>query len=983
MDKSELALIITAQAEQAISTLNRLNTQLNSMSKSLTALKSTTGTSLNGVNAGFNSFGKTVDGTSAKVSILGTRLDKLFKLMFSLYALRKVASFLFASYEQAVNYTETLNLFNTAIGSNLQDASKPYQDFIDKGRAFQEEMRATFGTNMQEMMNYQGMFTAISKSLGLTEKSAYMVGKSLNSLSLDLSSLYNRDIKTVNEALKSGLVGQTKPVRSLGMDITERTLNNELKSMGIRDRSVAQMSQTEKVILRYNTMLKQSAVAHGDFAKTIETPANQLRIFKNQLSEIKMWLGNVFYGTMAKILPFINGFAMALKEVIKTIALFFGFKENIFGGAQYDLSDAYGTDNLSSGLDDSVKNAKKLNKEIMGFDEINNISVPDSSTSGGGGVGTGIDPRLLNAMKEYENTMDGVRMKAIDIRDKIMEWLGFTKYTDLYTGETMFKYKGILATLKNMAESFWDLSTAGKIFVSLGIALFIANIVRQVKKLLNVLGASGLVKILKSIITPLGQIISNIKYFNQFNTGLNSSLKTSVQEWTKTATSIDKCKLALSGIIMSVSGLLLITNAFKSISENGLNFSNVLTLIVGALALVAGAISVVTAVAGTMTVSLAVATAGISLLIGAVAGIIAYFAVAKTKTQEYSDKLKELNTQAKDSFEITDGQITRLNQLTDELNTLVSSTGEVQKTDEKRVNYILTKVNQAYGTEYELIKGKIVLNGKEIKSNNDLMNNIEELMKKKRAESILNAYQDVYNEALREQNTLMQESMKVQDNSKLSDTEKKKRIKELKEQYDKNSVTIKNYEKLEQEYTYGTIDGITKATKKFYDDSKVSYDEAFTFVSKSAKIASKEVEALIGNKKITIKIDANTKDAVKRLNDFGKSLNKSGLGIKFYPLSVDGFAEGGFPTEGQMFFARESGPEMVGNIGNRTAVVNNDQIVQAVSQGVASAVSRVMGTMNNGNQTFELYIDGEKMTNTVIKKINSKTQQFGNSPLRG
>jgi len=87
------------------------------------------------------------------------------------------------------------------------------------------------------------------------------------------------------------------------------------------------------------------------------------------------------------------------------------------------------------------------------------------------------------------------------------------------------------------------------------------------------------------------------------------------------------------------------------------------------------------------------------------------------------------------------------------------------------------------------------------------------------------------------------------------------------------------------------------------------------------------------------------------------------------PSSPPTFAQGGFPDQGQMFIAREAGPELVGNIGGRTAVANNDQIVESVSAGVYSAVREAMGgiTGQGGGQSvnFNLYLDGRQITNTV------------------
>ncbi len=103
---------------------------------------------------------------------------------------------------------------------------------------------------------------------------------------------------------------------------------------------------------------------------------------------------------------------------------------------------------------------------------------------------------------------------------------------------------------------------------------------------------------------------------------------------------------------------------------------------------------------------------------------------------------------------------------------------------------------------------------------------------------------------------------------------------------------------------------------------------------------------------------------------------------KIPSLSIQWYAQGGFPEDGQLFIARESGAEMVGNIGGRTAVANNDQIVAAVSQGVYSAVVSAMnGENQNNNINLTVTLDGETVYKNVVKHNNQKTKQTGKSPL--
>ena len=85
-------------------------------------------------------------------------------------------------------------------------------------------------------------------------------------------------------------------------------------------------------------------------------------------------------------------------------------------------------------------------------------------------------------------------------------------------------------------------------------------------------------------------------------------------------------------------------------------------------------------------------------------------------------------------------------------------------------------------------------------------------------------------------------------------------------------------------------------------------------------------------------------------------------------------ASGGFPDVGQLFIANESGPELVGKIGNQSAVVNNQQIIEGIKQGVLEALSSASGTQN-----INLYLDGQQITNVVVKGIKNQSRVLGRS----
>lgn len=129
-------------------------------------------------------------------------------------------------------------------------------------------------------------------------------------------------------------------------------------------------------------------------------------------------------GGLSNILPYANAFLMVIKEVSNAIATMFGIELKDYNSGIASQEGIY--DGIADSADDANKAVKELKRQTLGFDEIHNINENNNNGSGTS-VNGGIDQRLLDAITGYDNGMDKVRMKATEIRDKIMEWLGFTK----------------------------------------------------------------------------------------------------------------------------------------------------------------------------------------------------------------------------------------------------------------------------------------------------------------------------------------------------------------------------------------------------------------------------------------------------------------------------------------------------------------------------------------------------------------------------
>ena len=141
-------------------------------------------------------------------------------------------------------------------------------------------------------------------------------------------------------------------------------------------------------------MLDQSKVAWGDLANTINQPANQFRMLKNNIKATGMMIGKLFMPMVSAVLPYLNAMTMAIKDLVQWIGDLFGIKWDNNNIAAPDNS---GWDNLeedvndtAGAIDKATDAQKKFNKQLMGFDELNNISKNEKdSADGNKGNGNG------------------------------------------------------------------------------------------------------------------------------------------------------------------------------------------------------------------------------------------------------------------------------------------------------------------------------------------------------------------------------------------------------------------------------------------------------------------------------------------------------------------------------------------------------------------------------------------------------------------
>lgn len=312
-------------------------------------------------------------------------------------AARTIASWV----TQSNSYIENLNLFTASMGK-----------YAEQAQEYAETVGEIVGIDPGEWMRNQGVFMTITKGFGVASDRAYIMSKNLTQLGYDLSSFFNIPFEDAMQKLQSGISGELEPLRRLGYDLSQARLKAVALSLGIK-KSFNDMTQAEKAQLRYYTIMKQVTLAQGDMARTLEAPANQLRILQAQVTQCARALGNIFIPAINAVLPYAIALMKVLRSVADSIALFFGFTlpEVDYSGLG-EVTDSVG--GMGEELEDATKAAKKLKNAVVGIDELNIISPNDSSGNGSGGVG-----EFDFDLPEYDFLGDALSERA----DKIQKWM--------------------------------------------------------------------------------------------------------------------------------------------------------------------------------------------------------------------------------------------------------------------------------------------------------------------------------------------------------------------------------------------------------------------------------------------------------------------------------------------------------------------------------------------------------------------------------
>ena len=376
-------------------------------------------------------------------------------------AVRKLISIAKEGIGLASQLEEVQNVVEVSFGNMTQDVE-----------GFSKKALYSLGMSELTAKKMASTFMAMSNSMGISAKDGRNMALQLTALAADMASFYNVSQDVAQTALNSIFTGETETLKKFGIVLTETNLKAFALSRGIT-KSYSSMTEAEKVALRYNYVLQATANAQGDFARTSGSWANQTRLLKEQLNILKTALGQILIAVILPLVKALNALLSFIISIGRAIGSLFGKKT----GMVKTISDANTitgglagkADSVSDGFDKANQSAKKLQRTIAAFDELNVLNPKDqgsSSTdlSGGGGFDLGIPEYDYDAELGKANSFfDKLEQAVVKFFNKIKnspfgQWLSATIKLIGQTFKNIYNtiLKPIIENIGNSFSNLWN-----------------------------------------------------------------------------------------------------------------------------------------------------------------------------------------------------------------------------------------------------------------------------------------------------------------------------------------------------------------------------------------------------------------------------------------------------------------------------------------------------------------------------------------------
>lgn len=427
---------------QTLSTAPRVNQNLIDMTNALARLARTgasSGRAANSLGRSLNIFGNSTIGARKKTLSLASAIGKLYA---SYWLLIRAFGGIGKTIDVASGLQEVQNVVDVTFG-----------DFKQKVEDLADVSITEFGISELTAKQTAGRFQAMGTAMGIAQGKMSDMSVELTKLSADMASFYNVSQSDVARSLQSVFTGEAEPMRKYGVDLTQATLKTFALSQGL-DSNVEAMTQAEKTMLRYQYVMHATGAAQGDFARTSNNWANQIRVLKGNFEELAGIIGTSFINALKPLVKALNSAMRAIinfaKVVSNSLGKIFGWQyEETGGGVTSDMEDASGyADDLADSTGKAANNAKKLKQQLQGTDELNVITSPSDTGSGGsGGGGGGTATEDANAggwtktdsiLKDYESQLDTLYKLGEEIGNRLTKAMNSIDWNSVYQGARNF-----------------------------------------------------------------------------------------------------------------------------------------------------------------------------------------------------------------------------------------------------------------------------------------------------------------------------------------------------------------------------------------------------------------------------------------------------------------------------------------------------------------------------------------------------------------
>lgn len=467
-----------------------------------------------------------------QVNTFGNTLKKIGGLVAMAFGTAALVNFAKESVKLASDIQEVQNVIDVTFGKGAAQIEEFAQAAVE-----------AYGLSELAAKQYTGTMGAMLKSSGLATSAAQEMSMALTGLAGDVASFYNLDTDTAFEKIRSGISGETEPLKQLGINMSVANLEAYALSKGIT-KSYNAMSQAEQVLLRYNYLLSVTTDAQGDFARTSGSFANQIRILQLNFDQLRIAVGNALIPIAQAVLPSINAIIAGLTKLAKVFAqvtaLLFGKSPEVkttSGIAASAGAAADATDKLAESTAGAGSAAKQAEKDMKGvlasFDDLNVLAnrASDSVGNAGGGLGgvgsdfdipgfeaeidgelfgdTEISPKLLKEIEELKDDLSRIwevfkksweingpgvveaAKRALSSIYGLLKSIG-TAFTEAWTGGTGLDFlNAVFALLETVLNIIADIADAWKTAFDDEGASFFESILSRLTAMLELINSIG------------------------------------------------------------------------------------------------------------------------------------------------------------------------------------------------------------------------------------------------------------------------------------------------------------------------------------------------------------------------------------------------------------------------------------------------------------------------------------------------------------